>query len=94
MATTTVETPLQLGQRVRERFSGVEGTIIAITDWLYGCRRITIQPDGQKDGKPIETFGADEPACIVIDETPAPTKTRTGGPREQVSRRSDPGRDR
>lgn len=85
---------VKLGQRVREKFSGIEGTVIGITDWLYGCRRITIQPDGQKDGKPLEHFGADEPQCEVIEPTPAPASRPTGGPRDEVTRRSDPGQGR
>jgi hypothetical protein len=43
--------PVQLGDRVRDRMTGFSGIAIAITEWLYNCRRITVQPtELDKDG--------------------------------------------
>jgi len=41
---------IKLGIRVKDSITGYEGVAIARTDWLYGCVRITIQGDLDKDG--------------------------------------------
>lgn len=58
---------IELGWRVKDRFNGLIGFVIARTEWLYGCVRITIAPETAKDGKPPDTFTIDEPQCIVLD---------------------------
>ena len=57
---------IKLGQKVRDRITGIEGIAIGRTEWLYGCNRIVIQPKGTgSDGKPIESVVVDEPQCEV-----------------------------
>lgn len=91
------------GMVVRDAISGVEGTVVAITSWLFGCVRITVQPDEVKDGKPAETFTFDEPSAVVVHaETqftqamppspPVPEPTRPHGDRATPGRSPDPGR--
>lgn len=87
-------TPIELGSKVRDKVSGFEGIAVAVTQWIVGCRRITVQPQTlTKEGgtKGFETF--DEPMLEVL-ATPAKTKVQstpalraTGGPRPEPARR-------
>ncbi len=83
---------IKLGQKVRDTLTGNEGTAIGRTEWLYGCVRIVIQPEGGKDGVPFETFNVDEPQLEVIKEKPAPKAEPTHGPRNDPGRAPDPTR--
>ena len=89
---------VELGDRVKDVITGMTGIVFGISDWLYGCRRITVQPEKEKDGKPAETFCVDEPqlkitkkGAIAPDDDSKvesrPKKT-TGGPRDDVRLRS------
>ena len=44
----------------------MKGIVIGVTEWLYGCRRLTIQPEEAKDGKPADAFTVDEPQAKII----------------------------
>lgn len=90
---------VQLGDRVRDRISGLEGIVVGITDWLYQCRRPIVQPTTlTSDGKPGESQSFDEPQLEVIEKAvfapqepePAAKTVKTGGPRATPARRSDP----
>lgn len=82
---------VKLGQKVRDKLTGLEGAAIARTEWLYGCVRIVIQPFGEKDGKPFETFVVDEPQCeLVKAEKAKGSKESRHGDRTDVERRVDP----
>ena len=90
---------IQLGDRVKDKISGLSGIVFGVTDWLYACRRIVVQPEDSKDGKPIETFCVDEPqltilkkAVIVPPKAAAPKQEKTGGMRDDPGRRPDPTR--
>ncbi len=67
---------VNVGDRVSDPMSGLEGIVQARTVWLYGCVRLTIQPDGSKDAKPHATFVIDEPQARLMkratDEPAAP----------------------
>lgn len=84
-----VENRIKLGQKVQDDISLLQGTVVAITHWLYGCERITIQPFGNKDGKPYDTFTVDEPQVVVLNEPVAPPASPRHGGRDDVARRSD-----
>ena len=77
---------VKLGQKVRDTISGNEGTAIGRTEWIHGCVRIVIQPEGTKDGVPFDTFVIDEPQLVVVDKKAAPEAEPRHGPR------ADPGR--
>lgn len=69
---------IKLGQMVRDTISGYEGKVVAITNWLYGCRRITVASDKLHDGKPVDSQCFDEPQLEIRD--PNETKGEpTGG---------------
>lgn len=87
-----METTIKLGQKVRDKLSGAEGTAIGMTEWLYGCRRVTVQPFATKEDKPTDAFVVDEPQLEVVEDTPAPKATPKHGPRTDAGRRVDAGR--
>ena len=94
---------IKLGQRVRDRMTGIEGIAIVRAEYLYGCTRIGVQPTEVKDGKPVDTSHFDEPQLEVIGDDfvveaessrPATGVPATGrhGDREAPSRPADPTR--
>lgn len=93
-------TRIETGDRVRDRMTGFEGVAIATTDWLYNCRRITVQPTELHEGKPQDAVTFDEPQVELVqraafqthvETAPAPAD-KTGGPRDAPTRSSDPTR--
>lgn len=96
---------IELGDRVRDQISGYAGITVAITDWIYGCRRIMVQGEAlTSDGKPVDLQSFDEPQLALIakgamkplrparPETELATPRRTGGGDDVPSRRPDPQR--
>jgi hypothetical protein len=89
------KTVIKLGMEVQDIISGWTGICTCVTDWLYGCRRIGIQPQGlDKDGRKQETEFFDVSGVIIIGpglnkpEEPKPKKEASpGGPdRERPGR--------
>ena len=85
---------MKLGDKVREAYTGFTGTLTARTEWLYGCARITIEPEELKDGKPIEAETFDEQRIEVI-ESRSPYQSSdavaiTGGPQDDPAQRPGP----
>jgi len=80
---------VELGDIVKDRITGFKGVAIGITKWLHGCRRITVQPEGMKDGKPLETATFDEPQIDVVKRAVHETTAKTGGPGPVSARRAD-----
>lgn len=81
-----------LGDKARDKVTGFTGIVIARTEWLHGCARITIQPQklDPVKGTPVEAHAFDELQCERVAEAvvaPATTEERKkGGPRPDVSR--------
>lgn len=86
----TYKTDLELGQRYRDRTTGLEGHLIAVHLYEHACERGTLRfLNGQ--GDVVEsTFDAPELVHIATGEV-AKTK-RTGGPDRAMGARSVPGR--
>ena len=58
---------IALGDRVKDRISGLAGIVVAKTEWLYGCVRVAVQPEKiGKDGKPLEMQTFDEPQLDLV----------------------------
>lgn len=67
---------IELGDRVQDKISKLKGIVVAKTDWLYGCLRLTVQPESTKDDKPAATFTLDDPQVVLLEKkavTPAGT---------------------
>ena len=73
---------INLGDKVRDRVSGLEGIVVARTNWLNGCIRFTIQPQELKDGKPVDTSWFDIEDMELVRSNVLSPKTRniTNGP--------------
>lgn len=78
-----------LGDIAKDTITGFKGIVIGITKWLHGCRRITIQPQTLKDGKPVDSVSFDEPQVQVLKSAKVPTTSDTGGPAPEPKRRKD-----
>ena len=79
---------IHLGDVAMDTITGFQGVAIARTEWLYGCRRITLQPQALHDGKPIDSHTFDEPQCVLVSSQPAVAPAvRTGGTRPEPVKR-------
>lgn len=73
-------TQINLGDEVKDKVTGFRGVVIAITSWLYGCRRVTVQPPMGKDGKVPEGMVFDEPSVNIVKSGKIrPGSNHTGG---------------
>jgi len=83
-----------LGRRVKDSITGYEGVTVARTSWLYGCERITIQGDLDKNGKIPDTVTIDEEQLIVVESKKKPNghfgTEQPAGSRENPTRHPDP----
>mgnify|MGYP003453287561 FL=1 len=85
---------VQLGDEARDTVSGFTGVCVARTEWLNGCRRMSLQPKAlDKDGKPQEIQAFDDFQLEVTKPKLQPIGSKeTGGPRDEPSRARDPSR--
>ena len=88
-----------LGDKVTDSISGRSGIVIGRTEWLYGCVRLTVQPQEHKDGKPVDPFVVDEPQVSVVKPNvfqriaeSVREPVRRHGPRPDAGRRANPTR--
>ena len=87
---------IKLGSRVKDKITGITGIAIARCEWLYGCIRVTIQPEYFKEGEAAKTDTFDEEQLTTIDElvggvlVPVNRKKKvTGGDQTMPSRSAD-----
>lgn len=80
----------QIGDQVRDKVTGFAGIVVARTEWLNGCIRLTVQPAKlNKEGgvKPTETFDIEQ---LVVTKAgahaPKPADRRTNGPMPSTPR--------
>lgn len=74
-----------LGDRAKDRISGLEGIIVSRAQHLFGCSRYWVQPREIKDGKPVDGAWLDEDSIEVLENQVIEAKTykadeETGGP--------------
>lgn len=74
------ETNLELGDVAKDTITGFQGTVVAITYWLNGCVRVTLQSQELKDGKPLDPIGFDVEQLELVRAKEKPQGTRSGGP--------------
>lgn len=81
---------IKLGDKVRDTISGFEGIVVAICDWLSGCRRITISPQELHDGKPVGDWTFDANQLELISRGAVAKEPVIGGGRDNPTRNADP----
>lgn len=80
------------GDVVRDRITGFRGVVVARTEWLNGCVRVTVQPQELREGKPVESQGFDVEQVEVVGARVVLPRRDTGGDRAEISRAADPTR--
>lgn len=84
-------TNLALGCIAKDKVTNFTGVVIAITEWLNGCQRVTIQPQELKDGSPLPTQTFDAEQVAVVEPLPvADPQPSHGGPSISPTRPADP----
>lgn len=72
---------IKLGNKIRDKVSGVEGIAISRTEFLNGCIRFTMQPKPlKKDGTVPNELWFDEKQLEIIGKGVEIEQRRTGGP--------------
>ena len=77
---------VKLGDKVKDAITGFEGVVTGRAEYLYGCVRCLVEPEGLHDGKPIDTQWFDEQRLTESSAAPV------GGPMNDPMRREDPPR--
>ena len=70
---------IELGDEVKHRYTGFKGTATAYTDYISGCRRITITPKVKKDGTLGDSMAFDEPEIDITKKKRVKRQNETGG---------------
>ncbi len=81
---------VKLGDRAKDKISGFEGIVCAITNWISGCKRITISPEKLKDGVLIDNCSFDIEMIEVINPEEVTKAEPSGGPEREPVRSADP----
>lgn len=72
---------VNIGDRVRNRVTGFEGVVTGRTEYITGCARLIVQPQGMKDGKSYDSEYVDEPMADLLQAGAlSPVPTQNGGP--------------
>lgn len=82
----------ELGSKAQCRITGYAGIITARTEWLYGCRRYTLQARQLAEGKPVESLYLDEDAVELFEAAEPHEAQATGGDAPPPQRPSAPKR--
>ena len=82
---------VNLGSEVQDTISTYSGIVVCISEWLNGCKRITLQAKGLLEGKPIEqqTFDIEQlelVAAAPAKHTPNVHGASAGGPHDPPTR--------
>ncbi len=85
---------LELGDVVKDKVTGFKGIVVGITNWLYGCARAIVQPEGlTKEGKVYDNQSFDVPQLEIVKKAKIqPASQDTGGPRQTPVQKGTPTR--
>lgn len=86
----TMSEEIQLGDIARDKITGFEGVVIANTQWLNGCDRLTLKPRKLKKGVSLQSEAFDRPQLELVERQVLKATRKTGGPQPMQSRHSDP----
>ena len=79
---------IELGDEVKDKYSGLKGIAFGRCNYLYGCEQILVKPCKLgKDGEPVKSKWIDEPQLdIVKSKNKKKAKPRHGPATENVPR--------
>jgi hypothetical protein len=75
---------IKLGDKVRDKISGLTGIAVCKTEWLYGCVRFGVQSPEIKDGRPVDSHYFDEPQLELVQDNEAKPADTGGGPARET----------
>lgn len=76
-----------LGDRVRDRVTGVEGVVVAITNYLTGCTHVSIQQPQRDDGAVPDWHSVDVSLCDLVKHAAVEgNDDDTSGPQPPVAK--------
>lgn len=82
---------IKLGDVAKDTITGFEGVVVARTEWLNNCVRLSLQPKKLQDnGKPIDSETFDETQLVVVEAGPRHEPVTHGGPMPEPRRARDP----
>lgn len=86
----TYKSDLKLGERYKDKTTGLEGHLVAIHLYEHACERGTLRyVNGQQD---VTEATFDAPELVHVKTGEVATSKRTGGPDRAMGGRSVPGR--
>ena len=71
---------IQLGNKVRDKITGFEGTATAKVEYINGCVQYCVKPKVKEDGSMSEVEYIDIAELEVVDEGIEVEANPTGGP--------------
>jgi len=77
---------IKLGDYAKDTVTELTGTVVAVTEWLHGCKRYTLQPKMDKTGKVPESMSFDSPQVVLVKAKSVNRKTKTGGFKPNLTR--------
>lgn len=57
----------ELGDKVKDRITGMTGIVISRSEHLFGCERYWIEPQELKDGKPVDGRWFDQDSLELVE---------------------------
>lgn len=82
---------INIGDRVKDKITGLTGIVVSRHDYLHGCARFCIQPEILHEGKPVEQSTFDELQLDLVEAGVIQVGGRDkGGPRQEPSRPAVP----
>lgn len=78
---------IEMCDEVECTVTGFKGTVVAITTYMNGCRRMDVRPPVDKEGKMRDGYMIDEHQLKVTKKANPPHENKspkTGGPMERV----------
>lgn len=77
---------IDLGDQVRDRVTGYQGIVTGVHEYLQGCRRMTVQPPIDDQGKMREAYFFDEPQLDIQQKSVHTVDdSDSGGPIERAT---------
>ncbi len=76
---------VELGAKVKDKWSPFEGIVIGRHEYLYGCRCYSVKSQKLHEGQPIEAVTMDEDRIEVLQPSTSKKVKDTGGPAPRVA---------
>jgi len=82
-----------LGDKVKDTVTGFTGIVVSITEYLQGCKRISVAAKVKQNALPGDWANFDMPQVKVIESAAVKEGSKkTGGPRAMTANKTTPRR--